>query len=102
MKKIIFIIAIIIAVIFITRLSIDFDTKNSYVSKGDFVDYTVEFNMKIGRIQSDLDSLKRDLDSVKQNLDSVKHSLDTLKRGQVIIYDEVKKNPKSLIEMIWN
>lgn len=96
MKKVIIVLAIvIIAVIFATRLSIDFDTKNSYVSKGDFIDYTVEFNMKIGRIQSDLDSLKRDLDSVK-------HSLDTLKRGQAIIYDEVKKSPKSLIEMIWN
>lgn len=94
MKKIIVIVAIIVVAVFITRLRIDFDTKNSYVTKGDFIDYTVEFNMKIGRIQSDLDSLKRDLDSVKL-------SLDTLKRGQVIIYDEVKKSPKSLIEMIW-
>lgn len=49
---------------------------------------TIELKQKIQKISNDCDSLKAELDVVKCNT-------DTLKKGQSIIYDEVKKSNTS-------
>lgn len=47
-----------------------------------------------------IDSLSAKLDTLQNSVNRIDNNVDTLKKGQVIIFDEVKKQPKTLWELI--
>lgn len=47
-----------------------------------------------------IDSLSAKLDTLQNSVNRIDSNVDTLKKGQVIIFDEVKKQPKTLWELI--
>lgn len=53
-----------------------------------------ELNEKIQKISNDCDSLKQELEIVKCNT-------DTLKKGQAVIYNEVKKSNESFLSKLF-
>ena len=55
---------------------------------------TIELMQKIEKVSNDCDSLKKELNTVKCNT-------DTLKRGQAVIYNEVKKSNTSFWDRLF-
>ncbi|MCQ2250274.1 MAG: DUF1664 domain-containing protein [Bacteroidales bacterium] len=47
-----------------------------------------------------IDSLSAKLDTLQTSVNRIDSNVDTLKKGQVIIFDEVKKQPMTLWELI--
>jgi hypothetical protein len=55
------------------------------VTQEEFRDYRQEF-------KAEIDTLNLKIDTANMNIDTLKIDVDTLKRGQHIIYKEVRKN----------
>lgn len=62
------------------------------VTQQEFRDYRQEFKAEIDTLNLKIDTVKTNIDSVKLHIDTLKFDVDTLKRGQHIIYKEVRKN----------
>ena len=91
-------------------------TRSEALSRSDFRKYQIEFrqkidtlNIKLDRANAQLDTLRLDVDSLKRNTDTllqnnelIYYSLDSIKKGQIIIYREVRKvsDTKTLYEKI--
>ena len=93
-----------------------YNTRSRALSRSDFRKYQTEFrqkidtlNIKLDRANAQLDTLRLDVDSLKRNTDTllqnnelIYYSLDSIKKGQIIIYREVRKasDDKTLFEKI--
>lgn len=47
-----------------------------------------------------IDSLSAKIDTLQNSVNRIDSNVDTLKKGQVIIFDEVKKQPKTFWQLI--
>ncbi|MCF6184299.1 MAG: hypothetical protein L3J56_06680 [Bacteroidales bacterium] len=89
--------------------------KSEHLTRAEFRKYQTELNYRIDTIniklnranyqldtlRIDVDSLKRNTDTLLQNNELIYYNLDSLKKGQIIIYREVRKaKDKSLFEKI--
>ena len=66
-------------------------------SKTDIEKARQEFRSQFGKVMNELDSVKAELRAANRKIDELKADTDTLKKGEAIIYNEVKKaNEKTL------
>lgn len=66
-------------------------------SKTDIEKVRQEFRSQFSKVLTELDSVKAELKATKAQVDLIKADTDTLKKGEAIIYNEVKKaNEKTL------
>ena len=85
MKKALTIIAIIILAVLTIYNAYIANTK--CVTEQQFKEYRTEFNERLNKVDENLDSLKRDC--------------DTLKKGQQVIFEEVKKSNTSFLDKLF-
>ncbi len=76
--------------------------KHEFAQKLDSLDLNLKYaNAQLDTLRIDVDSLKRNTDSILSNNQLIYYSLDSIKKGQIIIYREVRKREdKSLFEKI--
>ena len=110
------IIIIIIGTAVLINFLRSYNTRHKALAPSEFRNYRKEFNnkidtlnIKIDRANSQLDTLRLDVDSLKRNTNTlldnnelIYYSLDSIKKGQIIIYREVRKvsDSKTLFEKI--
>lgn len=72
-------------------------TDEDAVSKTDIEKVRQEFRSQFSKVLTELDSVKAELKATKAQVDLIKADTDTLKKGEAIIYNEVRKaNEKTL------
>lgn len=85
---------IFIAIVSVMACLMVYHHQDTALSKKRFEQYEAEFNTRLNKVESELDTLKR-------NTDTLMRDTDTLKRGQRVIYEEVRKNSeKTLWDLI--
>lgn len=72
-------------------------TDEDAVSKTDIEKVRQEFRSQFVKVLNELDSVKMELRAANKKIDELKEDTDTLKKGEAIIYNEVRKaNEKTL------
>lgn len=66
-------------------------TDENAASKTDLEKVRQEFRSQFGKVLTELDSVKAELKATKAQVDLIKADTDTLKKGEEIIYNEVRK-----------
>lgn len=95
MKNISYILlALIVAVLFFVLIN---RTDENAASKTDIEKVRQEFRSQFVKVLNELDSVKMELRAANKKIDELKEDTDTLKKGEAIIYNEVRKaNEKTL------
>lgn len=95
MKKTLYILlALIVAVLFFVLIN---RTDENAANKTDIEKVRQEFRSQFSKVLTELDSVKAELKATKAQVDLIKADTDTLKKGEAIIYNEVRKaNEKTL------
>jgi len=73
--------------------------KNREVTREEFLQETRVINLKLDSLERISNIINLKTDSINENVKEIKLSIDTLKKGQSIIYEQVKKSGKSFWEM---
>lgn len=89
MKKTLYILVslIVVAIFFVLINRSDENAAN----KTDIEKVRQEFRSQFGKVLTELDSVKAELKATKAQVDLIKADTDTLKKGEEIIYNEVRK-----------
>jgi len=78
----------VLAIFALVGIGYKYLTDKETLKQNEFRDYRTEF-------RSEIDSLKLNIDSLKVDVQQIKFNTDTLKKGQQVIYQNVKKNETS-------
>lgn len=91
------IIFIVISLIVFTMWVWGTATTDKEATKTDIEKVRQEFRSQFVKVLNELDSVKMELRAANKKIDELKEDTDTLKKGEAIIYNEVRKaNEKTL------
>ena len=98
MKKIINIVLVIILCAGIW-FALSYYNINKEVTREEFLKETRVINLKLDSLERISNIINLKTDSINDNVKEIKLSIDTLKKGQSIIYEQVKKSNNTFWEM---
>lgn len=90
-----YILTLIIALCFV---SCDVDWRSNLARLRDIED---KENIIREEFQNEIKKLHSEIDSMRNEIEIIKYNTDTLKRGQAVIYDEVKKSNTSFWDRLF-